>query len=265
MLNLPISVSKVNSFHAKDHKYFDEKSISSLNQLARTTCANAWSPCVWTGGERKMENFIKCELLVLDFDTGRPTVKEMTTTLQAAGWAHVLTTTKSHQIAKSDKPACDRYRLILPLRFSMETKPERFKWQMKQIMRQFPDADKACCDCARFYFPGRNIVSVRFGRWFEMPTCPSDQWFRKRHERALRCMKNYKNKNALPPWLKRQIEEGIHPGNRCAKAYKLSAALTRFEYDRTQIEHIIMNAISDMGGLSQRELRRHIRNGTKAR
>jgi hypothetical protein len=62
--------------------------------------------------QRRKDNFLFADLIIIDVDDGA-TLAEAAHRLR--NHAHVIATTKSHQIAKGKKPACDRYRVILPL------------------------------------------------------------------------------------------------------------------------------------------------------
>ena len=52
------------------------------------------------------------EAIIIEWDDGFPLAEALA---KYRDWACYWYTTKSHQVAKDDKPACDRYRLIFPL------------------------------------------------------------------------------------------------------------------------------------------------------
>lgn len=123
----------------------------------------SYSAIKWSGGVRKAENFEGASLIILDFDEG--------ITMAEAGkefneYKLLIAPTKHHQIAKDNKPACDRFRLVL---FSdMEFKNlADFKLVMAEMTRRFK-SDPACKDGARFYFgaPGKKVMKNKSERLF---------------------------------------------------------------------------------------------------
>jgi hypothetical protein len=128
----------------------------------------AWSPIEWVGGVRKASNFAAAFWIVLDFDTPGYSLAQCVHEMTQAEICHVIGTTKSHQQQKENAPACDRFRLLMRCKTVMNA--ETYPIIMRGAMKDFPTADKACKDLARFYFPCREIISAENGYGY-LPDC----------------------------------------------------------------------------------------------
>ena len=84
-----------------------------LDTLARGIQKCCWSAMVFRNKHRAEANFIQSDLCVLDFDDGETTLSDAVENF-FPDMQHIIATTKSHQLPKGDKPACDRFRVIIP-------------------------------------------------------------------------------------------------------------------------------------------------------
>ena len=127
-----------------------------LELIAEQIVSNVWSPCIWRGGNRRKANFIECHMLALDFDDGKPSLAQAVEKYKH--YQHIIATTKSHQKAKDDKPACDRFRLIVPFKEPI-TNISVYEYNMAVITHK-TGADKSAKDGGRFFWPCVDIVSM---------------------------------------------------------------------------------------------------------
>jgi hypothetical protein len=127
--------------------------------MAKDIC---YSAIEWQGGVRNQDNFISANLVILDFDEN-VTLSSIHDTFK--DYKFITATTKSHQIKKGDKPAEDRFRLVLFSDVDLKELDE-FKRVMQYMVEKF-NADRACKDGARFYYGhSGSVVNVNQGRLF---------------------------------------------------------------------------------------------------
>lgn len=137
----PYAALRIDTFHPQN-----------VARLAREHCI---SPIIWQKGTRLAENFISALWVALDFDDGTYTLE------QARGdwarFAHVIGTTKSHQVEKDGKPPCDRFRVLVRAD-TVCTDAAIYRATITALIEEF-GADKTCKDAARFFYPCTSIVS----------------------------------------------------------------------------------------------------------
>jgi hypothetical protein len=115
--------------------------------------------------------------VAIDIDDGggkSPTMQEILVTLEKL--VHVVGTTKSHQKEKGGQ-ICDRYRVAIALDGFCE-EPAVYKRICNHFIERF-NADKACSDAGRFFWPCKEIISVQeegdrfdFGTMVPEPAAP---------------------------------------------------------------------------------------------
>lgn len=134
-------------------------SAASLTDLVSTVTTTAWSPSVFKQGRRANANFLHTDLVVLDVDD-KMTLPEALTAFR--GHAHIIYTTRNHQKQKGDKPACDRFRVVLRTSSRILSQDE-FRLTMSRLLARYPQADQLS-DPARMFFRAQSsgsVVSVR--------------------------------------------------------------------------------------------------------
>ena len=129
---------------------------TGLDLVAEVICERVWSPIIWIDGQRKRANFLACDLLVLDFDDGRPTLAEACDLF--CNYAHIIATTKSHRQEKDGKPACDRFRLVVPFAETV-TDIAKYEYTLAVVTKK-TGADKSAKDGGRFFWPSKEVVSI---------------------------------------------------------------------------------------------------------
>lgn len=128
----------------------------TFEQLHQQVQKEAFSPVIYENNRRKADNFLYSDLVALDIDKDL-SIDEAIIRLNTYELAYSITKTKSHQKIKnegssSEQAACDRFRILLPLRRRIESK-EGYMQALKNIRSIFPELDRQCLDLARFFFP----------------------------------------------------------------------------------------------------------------
>lgn len=155
---------------------------NDFTALGDAIVASKWSPgtfheTTWTdksgaeriGRRRTIDNFAGLNVLALDVDGGC-TINEACNIFQQ--YQVLIATTRNHQVAKGDAPACDRFRILIPLERTI-TSDADFKATWYEAQRLCPAIDPACKDASRFYYPSKEIVMARTGgRAFPVSSAP---------------------------------------------------------------------------------------------
>ena len=269
-MTIHISVAKVNDFLAENKTHFNTLPLKRFSDLADVVTGSAWSPIIWRGGYRLAKNFDDCNLLVLDYDDGVPTVKQMAETMKKEGFRFAIGTTKSHQKEKKSgrkvKPACDRFRLIVQIDRPFAADSRQFKAQIGQIQRRYPGADPSCKDQARFFFPCREIAVMSDGQPLTLPKPPSIKALEKSEKRLIERQVNQARLGKLP----RRVDRFLNNGESAARREDIfysAACLARFGWKLADVERVITSAPFDKTGLTDADLNdipRQIKNGYKA-
>jgi hypothetical protein len=271
-MTLQISVSNVKSKDADDHNKFHRVSVSNFSDLASIITQDAWSPTIWKNNYRKIKglnNFDSCNLIVLDYDEGDPTLLKMIETIKKLNLRHIIGTSKNHQKPKEcgkEKKiiTCDRFRVIIPIQKPMPANEKQFKWIMQYMMFLWGKADKKCKDQARFFFPCAEIVSMSDGGIFKYPTPPTiEQLNFKQDMRSKRSVQEVKVYGRFPDYIKDFLSRGIC-NERRPMCFHTAAYLDRCEYPKLEIERRVLNAPFNKSDLDMDDLKRQINNGIEA-
>lgn len=140
---------------------FDYETIEDLAALIST---EHWAPGLFADRKRTVATFLRCDLLVLDVDSG---CKLEEATEKFKTYKHIIATSRNHQ---KDKKGiiCDRFRVILFLS-SPITNDRDFKATWNRAKKLWPFIDDACKDCSRFFFASPGVESInRNGINFEV-------------------------------------------------------------------------------------------------
>lgn len=132
------------------------REVHSLGNLAGLITRKAWSPLCFSG-ERRAANVQSSSFIAFDIDGGL-TCREASNLMLDIGLAFILAPTKSHQKLKGDKPACDRFRLVVPTSepiLSYQDYKSTRKFWAKELNIPF---DPASTDC--FFYPSVSIEAV---------------------------------------------------------------------------------------------------------
>lgn len=162
-----ISIALFKGTAAFETKYTDTQVEVNFDEIPNIVTQKLWSPFKFRGDqktERSKNNFVSCQILVLDIDDGIR-IEDAIAELEARNLTFIIGTTKSHQKEKNGK-VCDRFRVILPLNTEITSEAEYLAtWHKAKSI--FPQIDNSCKDVARFYFPCSAIVKIHPGTSFE--------------------------------------------------------------------------------------------------
>lgn len=199
-------------------------------RIAKALTSFVVSPIVFKGGHRHTNNFISSNWIGLDFDNGQ-TLDEITNVF--CDVIHVIGTTKSHQIKKGNQPPCDRFRVLLQLPVTITSQKE-----YRQIVTWYVnayEADSACKDAARFFWPCKEITSVcNDGDFIDIKKVDDEVPYFD-HDA-------YVETKTLPPWVKHWLEFGVPNGHRNTTCYKAAVWMARCGFSHDEIFSLIMKS-----------------------
>lgn len=118
------------------------------NELADFITKNNYSTAVFKDGYRTNDNFISTECIALDFDHG---LSIEAAEDQFAKYKHIIGPTRNHRVEKNGVVA-DRFRVLLFLKDKI-TDRRTYSSTIGKLLSQYPQADHACKDPARMFFP----------------------------------------------------------------------------------------------------------------
>jgi hypothetical protein len=127
------------------------------DKLRKILTGRNYSTNVWNG-TCSNQNYIGMTGVILDFD-GTLSIDDARDLFY--GYHYIMHTSASHRVKQ---PVGDRFRVILPfapgaLRF---TTPEECKKVYRRLLNLYPQADAACVDPGRKYFPHTNELGAEF-------------------------------------------------------------------------------------------------------
>lgn len=142
---------------------------TTWDELAQLIVSTNWSPGTFVDGKRLNSALESIELLVLDIDSGC-TIEQARAIFEP--YKTIIATTKSHQKAKGDQPACDRFRVILQLDQPIRNDRD-FKATWFEVHKLCPSIDPACKDSARFFYACKEVVAQWDGLNFVAEKAPA--------------------------------------------------------------------------------------------
>ena len=174
--------------------------------------------------------FVSSNWIGLDFDEG-PTLAEITKTF--CDVRHVIGTTKSHQIPKGAKPACDRFRVLLQLPLTI-TDYQEYKDVLRYYVSEY-DADSQCIDAARFFWPCKEVTSI-FDDEETIDIKKTPREVRQSDENP------YHGSHHIPPWIRHWLEYGVPQGSKNKACLKIGIWLTKAGFSIAEIVNMIMTS-----------------------
>jgi hypothetical protein len=115
-----------------------------------------YSLSVFKNHDRKNVNFVSADAIALDFDGGLSLNQAK---MRFRNKRHIIAPSRNHQKEKNGV-ITDRFRVILFLEKRI-TNYEDYKATVENLLNDNPEADKACKDAARFFFPSISIQSMQ--------------------------------------------------------------------------------------------------------
>lgn len=132
--------------------------IETLADLSIFITATNWAPGTFKDGQRKNANFQTSDFIALDIDDGI-TISEFKARLDEKHLSYIIGTTKSHQVQKGETPPCDRFRVIIPLAARVKSE-QAYSSIFNRLLNEFPMIDRNARDCARMFYPCKEIVHM---------------------------------------------------------------------------------------------------------
>ncbi len=159
-MNLQISIAPATQDASLATKFKSEN--VKVNNLEEILKSHNYSLINWKTDDstdiynryRKSENFESASGYIVDIDDGL-TIDDAKDKLDSLGLNYVMITSKSHQVVKKDKPAIDRFHIIVPFNKPLKSK-EKYQAVFGYFAAIFPSIDSSTRDLARFYFASPN-------------------------------------------------------------------------------------------------------------
>lgn len=215
---------------------FETVHVETFAEIIPLITEYAWSPIVWYNGKRVKTHFSFAGMCALDFDNGVWTLATAVRMLRQNFQAGIIAPTRSHQIEKDGKPACDRFRLIMPWDTPCGSL-DAYEQNMKRLTGVFP-VDPACKDGARFFWPCTSVYYQQTGvaiQWQpyiaprpHVPT-PGEAYDRSLH--------------IIPQWMRNELENGIVPGKRNQTVFRFAIHLKRRGFCEAEVREIFGRTI----------------------
>lgn len=143
--------------------------FDDLDHLAHLVIENDWSHSIFRENYRNASNFIQANLVALDIDEGCSIdeAKNLFKDLR-----HIIVTSRNHQKTKDSKPACDRFRVILPLEAPI-IDAATYSATWNELFKKYQFIDRSCKDTSRFWYKGTEIISINHLGACVAPATPS--------------------------------------------------------------------------------------------
>lgn len=226
--------------------------IHSVKALAQVICTNVWSPIIWKDQRRNTENFLYSDIIGLDFDEG-PTLESVKKNLAALHIKSLIGLTKSHQKEKSGKPACDRFRVIIPWHQRV-TDYNVYRQNLERLSKIFP-GDKACKDGARIFQPCVRIDAFLDGRGYSWLPYVAPSYS------AAQTSEYFKRNGIIPRYIRDMIDHPPGSGERNKHCFRIAANLSKYGFSESDCIAAVMSCAV---GLPEREKLMAAKSGFKA-
>lgn len=145
---------------SENNKIFKPLNVYGVNALESIITRKTYSAGIFKNNERNSQNFLEAHVVGLDFDGGLLLADAMNLFKE---YKHIIATTRNHQKMKNGV-VTDRFRVILFLSSPIKDL-QTYTNTVKTLLVKYPQADKACKDAARMFYPsGATVSSVPSGR-----------------------------------------------------------------------------------------------------
>lgn len=187
--------------------------------LAEHITRSVYSPIIWAGGRRGARYFRCAFWCALDFDEG-PTKEDVRRKL--AGTPYILAPTKSDGKVKGEKPACDRFRVLIPFKQPIWDQ-EVFEWNMRQQIERF-GSDRVAYDAGRVWQPSSHVESISLeGEALDVSlTVPVEQTQEHKREQRSAAAKKRGQAMVWPDSVKRFVRGKLEPAERNDMLFRAS-------------------------------------------
>lgn len=213
--------------------------------IAQMITKHAWSPIIFKQGIRKQSHFISARWVALDFDEPGITLAEAVDNI-FCDHVHIIGTSKSHQKEKNGV-VCDRFRVLLRL-----DKPCRdlqsYRATVSKLVGKY-DADSACVDGARFFYPCTSIVSVGEDGFLTTVLCSVS----KNNIVNKKPSKPSSKSPSLSPWIRKIYLKGVPAGQRNRTCWGAACDMLEAGYTKQEVYRIIYNSIPTTNDFTEEE------------
>ncbi len=147
-----VSFSQATSNDPKEI-HFESKTIDFKDFHTITGQDKAWSCAQFKDGYRKDDNTTgTISMIALDVDDGLP-LEEAKQIFSDRKIKCLISTTRSHQVQKGEKIACDRYRIVLPLAEAITLTKDEHSNKIKAVAEEFGiPVDPSARNISRLWF-----------------------------------------------------------------------------------------------------------------
>lgn len=150
---------KVSSISEKNlGRVIREFEIGGLKDLTSVICKSNYSLSRFSGKTRSKKSFLSSQFVALDIDEGL-SIYNAKKIANLIGRDYIIAPTRNHQKDKSGKLE-DRFRIIFELKSECND-PLSLVRKHKIFALMFPEADYACFDSARFYYPSKSVEYIK--------------------------------------------------------------------------------------------------------
>lgn len=194
----------------KSTKTFKPQNVDSLQELSQVITKTNWSCGVFKDDHRNISNFEYSDFMALDIDDG-VSIEEAARRLK--DYSHIIAPTKSHKTDKNGKIA-DRFRAVVVLTERIENQNDYYT-TYNNLMQLFPEADSACKDPSRLFYPSKEVYKVQTNK---------DRFPIKKYEAPIaeEVEIDRETKGQLSAKTLDLLQFGAEPGTRHGRLYKAS-------------------------------------------
>lgn len=220
-------------------KTFRPRDAQDLATLTSIVTEYVWSPIIYRQNLRLKQNYMHAWVVGVDVDDGMP-INDAIDLIKDQQMAAIVGPTRSHQKEKDGKPACDRYRVILPMSKPC-TDRELFEYNAKTWSKMF-GGDISACDGGRLFRPCAEVSFINNkgieNDWLNFPKDYVKEADRCAIQRAKIAF--HKDKKTIPNWILFSQKFGVPPGGggrpgRHLECYKIGAVMTELGYSVDEI------------------------------
>ncbi len=218
-------------------KGFKTAELDDVHRISRCVNHFVWSGIVWKNGDRHCNNFDYADWVMLDFDSGEMTLAEARDNV-FCDMTHIIGTTRHHQIPKGEKPACDRFRVVLLLAERV-TNALDFAYTMEKLGERYP-IDKNPLDAARLALPCKEIIQVNDDGYTEEPLVAPAGWRKGGINGAYAAL--YKRTGVMSPFVRHALTQRVRTGSRNNSWLGVAKDLLRMGFAPDEVHDKIANS-----------------------
>jgi hypothetical protein len=129
--------------------------VNTLKGLTELVQSYTYSLSIFSNNTVSKANFLEASFMAIDVDENL-SIKGAIERIKDLGLMALISFSKSHQKPKKDAPACDRFRVIFQLQNKIKSIEEYNRYYI-YILNVFPEADRACKDPSRRFYPSTGV------------------------------------------------------------------------------------------------------------